>query len=154
MELALSRMRVRGWDEWPGLEGCVAAERLVKPDGELPRHLQLVERLAPVAGMLMCRFIAGFAQSVKQLRDLRVDDLAVPQLVDQFALGFVGFDHNADVGRRMLGQEFSKLAEFDQRRVWVIEDIAFGERGMADKNLVVLYEEREVRLRERLVLRQ
>jgi hypothetical protein len=26
---------------------------------------------------------------VKQLRDLRIDDLAVPQLVDQFALGFV-----------------------------------------------------------------
>src|SRR6266516_911128 len=126
-------MRIRGWDEWPGLEVCVTAERLVKPDGELPRHLQLMESLASVAGVLMCRLIAGFAKSVKQLRDLRIDDLAVPELVDQVALGFAFFDGHIGVGRRVLGQEFSKLAELDQSRVRVVEDIAFGERGVADE---------------------
>jgi hypothetical protein len=65
MELAFRRMRVWGWDEWPGLEVCVAAERFVEPDGELPCHLQLMESLAPVAGMLMCRFIASFTKSMK-----------------------------------------------------------------------------------------
>ena len=91
---------------------------------------------------------------MKQQRDLRIDDLTAPQLVDQVALGFVGFDSNTGVGRCVLGQELSKLAELDQRRVGVIEDIAFGERSMADKHLVVLDEEREVRRRERLVWRQ
>ena len=80
-----------------------------------------MERLTAVAGVLMGRLIAGFAQPVEQLRDLRVDYLAVPQLVDQFALGFVCFDNNAGIGRRMFCQELSKLAELDQRRVRVIE---------------------------------
>jgi hypothetical protein len=125
----------------------------MKPDGELPRHLQLVESLASVAGVLMGRLIAGFAKPVKQLRDLRVDDLAIPELVDQVALGFVGFDRNTGVGRRVLGQEFSKLAELDHSRVRVIEDIALGERRVADEHRVVLHEEREIRRSESFVWR-
>ena len=104
-----------------------------------------MERLASITAVLMCRFIAGFAQSVQQLRYLRVDDLAVPEPVDQFALGFVCFDSNTCVGRRVLGQEFTKLAELEQSRVRVIEDIAFGQYGVADEHLVVLHEERKIR---------
>ena len=48
------------------------------------------------------------------------------------------------VGCRVLGQEFTKLAKLDQRRVWVIEDIAFGQRSMADEHLIVLHEEGKI----------
>ena len=68
-----------------------------------------MERLTSVAGVLMGRLIAGFAQPVQQLGDLRVDDLAVPQLVDHFALGFVFFDRNTCVGRRVLGLKLTEL---------------------------------------------
>jgi hypothetical protein len=103
-----------------------------------------MQRLASIAGVLMCRLITGLAQAVKQLRDLRVDDLVVPEPVEQVTLGGALFDGNASVGGGMLGQEFSKLAEFDQGRIRVIKDIAFGEGGVADEHLIVLYEEREV----------
>jgi hypothetical protein len=56
---------IRRWEEWPCLEALIPAERLVKPYGELSRHLQLMERLASVASVLVCHLIAGFAQSVK-----------------------------------------------------------------------------------------
>jgi hypothetical protein len=55
------------------------------------------------------------------------------------------FDGNASVGGGMLGQEFTKLAEFDQGRIRVIKDITFSESGMADEYLIVLHEEREIR---------
>jgi hypothetical protein len=45
----------------------------------------------------------------------------------------------------MLGQELAKLTELEQRRVRVIEDIAFGEGGVAHEHLIVLREEREIR---------
>jgi hypothetical protein len=126
MEFVFHLTRVRGWDERPSLEGWVTAAGLMKPDGQLPRHLQLMQSLTSVAGVLMGCLIAGFSKPVKQLRDLRVDDLAVPELMDQVALGFMGFDRDAGVGRRVLGQELSKLTELDQRRVWVIEDVTLG----------------------------
>jgi hypothetical protein len=123
----------------------------MKPDGKLPRHLQLMESLTSVAGVLMGLLIAGFAKHVKQLRDLRVDDPVVPELIDQFALGFVCFDSNTGVGSRVLDQEFTTLAQLDQCRVGVIKDIAFGECGVADEHLVVVHKEREVRRNERIV---
>jgi len=145
MELAFRLVWVRGWDEWSGLEVWGAAEGFVEPDSELLSHLQLMESLAPVAGMLMCRFITSFTKFVKQLRDLCVKDLAVPELVDQVALRCAFFDNNSGEGRRVLGQELTKLVERDQRSVRVIEDIAFRERSRADKHFVVLHEEREIR---------
>jgi hypothetical protein len=59
--------RVRRRDECPGFEMSVTAEGLVKPDGELTGHLQLMQRLASIAGMLMHRLITGLAQAVKEL---------------------------------------------------------------------------------------
>jgi hypothetical protein len=56
---------IRRWEEWSRLEALIPTKRLVEPYGELPCHLQLVERLASVASVLVCRLIARFAQSVK-----------------------------------------------------------------------------------------
>jgi hypothetical protein len=88
--------------------------------------------------------ITRLAQAVKELRDLRVDDLAILEPVEQVALGSAFFDSNAGVGSGVLGLEFAKLAEFNQGRIRVIKDIAFGESGMADEYLIVMHEEREV----------
>jgi hypothetical protein len=136
--------RVGRGNEGSGFEMPIPTERLVEPDGEFACHLQLMQRLASVAGVLMCRLITSLAQAVKGLRNLRVDDLAILELVEQVALGGAFFDRNAGVGSGVLGQEFTKLAEFDQGRIRVIKDIAFGKGGVADEHLIVPYEEREV----------
>jgi hypothetical protein len=145
MQVTFCLARIRGRNERTHPETRIAAERLMKPDRKLPRHLQLVERLASITGVLMCRCIAGFAQSVKQLRHLCVDDLAVPELIDQLALGFVFFNSHTCTGCRVLGQEFTKLAKLEQSCIRIIEDIAFGECYVTYKHIVILYEEGKIR---------
>jgi hypothetical protein len=145
MQFAFCLTRVRRRDECSGFEMSVPTERLVKPDGEFTCHLQLMQRLTSIASVLMCGLITSLAQAVKELRDLRINDLTILELVKQVALGSAFFDSNAGVGSGMLGQEFTKLAEFDQGRIRIIEDVTFGKGSMADKYLIVLHEEGEIR---------
>ena len=80
----LDLVLIDGWHALPApfLDWFFTAKRLVKPHSQLPRHLQLMQRLTAIAAVLMGRFIAGFTQAVQQLGYLCVDDLAVPELVD------------------------------------------------------------------------
>src|SRR5262249_23585338 len=94
---------IRRWEEWSRLEALIPAKRFVEPYGELPCHLQLVERLSSVASVLMGCLIAGFAQFVKQLGDLRIDALTLQELVNQFELGVVFFDSDPCVSCGVLG---------------------------------------------------
>ena len=64
VEFALGFGGIGRGDKRTGLEVAIA-KGLAKPDGKFSSHLQLVQGLAAVAGVLMGSFVAGFAQTVE-----------------------------------------------------------------------------------------
>ncbi len=112
----LGRVLGRLWgDEWPGLEPRLLPETLVKPDGHLARHLELVQRGAVVPGVVVDGLVASLANSVEQLRRLPWKESIVLQALDQFRL-VLPFNELPKRGSGTPRQQLTELPQPPERR--------------------------------------
>ena len=116
----------------------------MEPDGQFSGHLQLVQCFPPIAGVLVYGIVPRRPQPVKELQYLWLEDAPVAELVDDIYERIAFFDSNACVGGAVFRKQFGELSEFDQSRVSVVEDVAFGESGMAYQHFIMLRQEAEV----------
>ena len=143
MQRALRLLRLARRDERAGVELLVVPVCPLEPHRELPRHPELVERVAVRPLALVHRRVPRAPEIVEQRPLDRADDALLVQPIDELLLRLVPREQ-AVLRRRPLREHLPELTQLEQRHRRILREVLLRLRPERGEPRIVMREVREV----------